>query len=356
MGSRRNIAKLLAWFSGIAAVALIVATALKFRPQATLLFTDGRGGGRVAWSRDGSRLLISDHRPGATIPDTPSPSGRGTISYLLVLDVSTRNVVTTTATRLGGLRSLAWSPDGRLFAGADRKDGVVKIWDTLTGEERASLAAHGPGEARSADWNPDGALLATGGEDRTVKIWDTRTYQLVSSHALHQAVVGSVAWSVDGKRLASAGWDQTILIMDHRSGNVLHSLWRQGPSRSRPDGQYSLAWSPEGERLASADSTGTVSVWDTRSGALVFTAAKLHTANCRSVDWSPGGCWLASGSDDGTVRILEAASGKHVLTLPHGEKVGQVAWSPGGGKLATAAGKDLRVWDVSSLSRLSLFY
>ncbi len=107
----------------------------------------------------------------------------------------------------GGALSVAFSPDSQLLASGGG-EGSVKLWDTATGQERATLVGHtGPIEALA--FTADGAMLASGGGfgDGTVRLWDMPTATLRTVFRLPtprgiEASAKSLALSADGKFLA----------------------------------------------------------------------------------------------------------------------------------------------------------
>ncbi len=239
--------------------------------------------------------------------------------------------------------SAVWDPTGtRLASGGS--EGLVKLWDPASGRELwsvqsyARVPATNPSGVRSLAWSPDGKRLASiGAGDSYLKIWDASTGTLVAAIDFHGVVGFAVAWSPDGKQLAlgiggvgAAG--NEIQIRDATSGALRHAL------REHRDTIRSLAWSPDGKLLASASDDTTLKIWDSETGRVIHTLFG-HSSLVEAVAWSPDGRRVVSGSDDQTVRIWDLASGQQVCSLAEPIRtvaVRAVAWSPDGTRIASA--------------------
>jgi WD40 repeat protein len=237
---------------------------------------------------------------------------------------------------------VAFSPDGRLLAsgGADAK---VKLWEVASGQEVRTLRGH-KALVWSVAFSPDGRLLASGGADSTVKIWEVasgRTVRTLSGH--NSWVISSVAFSPDGRLLASGSGDNTVKVWEVASGQEVHTL------TGHTNVVKSVAFSPNGRLLASGGNDKTVKVWEVASGRTVRTLTG-HTDWVLGVAFSPDGRLLASASTDKTVNLWEVNSGQLLRTLSgHTDHVRSVAFSPDGRLLASGGNdKTVKVWEVST--------
>ncbi len=99
--------------------------------------------------------------------------------------------------------SVAFSPDGRLLASGG-EDTTVKLWDPETGQAGRTLAGH-TGRVADIAFSPNGMLLATGSYDETTRLWDPMTGSLLWMSARRADPINTVAFSPDGTVLAGGG-------------------------------------------------------------------------------------------------------------------------------------------------------
>jgi len=225
--------------------------------------------------------------------------------------------------------SVDFSPDGKLLASAG-DDLTIKLWETSNWRETASLTGHGQ-QIRSVAFSPDGRTLASGGYDRFVKLWDVAERRELSTIRGHGGRIYNVAFSPDGKTLATASDDHTAKVW-----NVAADVSPITELKSHTNEINAAVFSPDGKTIATGSDDQTIKLWDANTGRELKTLVG-HNARVQSLAFSPDGNRLAASDRQGAVIFWDAATGQPQLKIPvyQGEAIG-LAFSPDGNKLAVA--------------------
>ena len=251
----------------------------------------------------------------------------------------------------GSVLCLAASPQRRFGPAGDftllasgGADGTLQLWEIAwvnrqtSGKEIRSLAGHA-GAVTSVAFSADGLTLASGGADGSVRLWNVASGSELGTLHGHAGEVTAVLFAPDGKLLASAGADGYVRLWEASIGKE-----RQAPIR--PGGPIrSLAQSDDGKLLASGGDDGHLRLWSLPEGRELRTL-RGHTAAVRSVAFNPNGSAVVSGGADGTVRMWERSTGEQVRTLHgHAGPVESVAFTRDGSLVASgSADGTVRFW------------
>ncbi len=228
------------------------------------------------------------------------------------------------------VRAIAWAQSTLAIAGDDQR---VYLWDTNTREVRNILAGHSRG-IRALDSAPSGQLLASGGSDKTVRLWcpETQACLQVLPHPLQ---VNCLRFSPQGTLLATGGSDCRVRLWDLQAPpRVRHVL----EGHTMP--VLAVAFHPQGEILATAGTDRTVRLWHPQSGRLLSTLGG-HPWQVTCLEFSAE--HLLSGSWDCTLKIWDPQQGRELEVLRGSEKpIQALAIGPQG--LVVGGGWDQQVW------------
>ena len=241
--------------------------------------------------------------------------------------------------------TVAFSPDGQLLASGGDNNAVI-LWNVADGSEREVFTEHGK-SVMSVAFSSDGQLLASASLDGFVRLWPVFSERKRTS-LKHSGWVESVAFSPDGKTLASGGGDEEGFVT---LWDVLHNRRINTLSGHRGIVE-SVAFSPDGQLLASASRDKTIKLWDI-DGQHVRNVPTEHSSVVHAVAFSPDGDTLASSSRDKTIKLFEVSSGKNFATFEIRNNLyvyaEAIAFSPDGQFLASACvDYTVRLWDVGS--------
>ncbi|MEO1431461.1 MAG: protein kinase [Cyanobacteria bacterium J06633_8] len=306
----------------------------------------------------------------------------------------------------GGISSIAFSPDGKTIAIANREKYNIKLWDIASNRKICHLTHHSS-SAINITFNLDGKIIASRDKYGHIILWDINRkeeictlyghysqvnslifssegqnqillsggcdknilkfrdfnksycyntqyfyYQCVSELNYHTSSIDSIAISPDGKILASSSHDNTIKLWNIFTGKELLTI-------NTKYSIYAIALAPDGLTIASGDSKNNIYIWDINSGEKIG-ILEGHTgrfAGINSLSFSPDGQILASGGGDKTVKLWNLNTGAEIITFKgHQRWVSSVAFTPDGKIIASgSADRTANFWNLTTGEILNTF-
>ena len=203
----------------------------------------------------------------------------------------------------GMVRCLAFTPDGRILAtGGD--DRTIQFWDMTERQVSMTLALDDT-VAHPLIFSKDAKTLVTGNY-RKIKVWRIYLKEEICSidiklqHSLtgHSHIVHSLALSKDGKILVSGSRDKKIKIWHLKRGELLRTL------EGHEDGVYAVALSQNEQVIATGSADKTIKLWHLETGELLSTFTG-HNNTVTALAFTEKGNTLVSGSLDKTIKIWQ---------------------------------------------------
>jgi WD40 repeat protein len=222
-----------------------------------------------------------------------------------LIEPATDKLLATLSGRTDAVRSIAFSPGGKLIAassGAPQSEGEIDIWDLQSHQLLKTMHGH-KDCIYSIAWSPDGKLIASGSYDKLVKLWDVATGKEIRSLQDHIDAVFAVAFSPNGKHLASASQDRTVKIWDIATGRRLYTL------SDASDGLTSIAYSKSGDQLAAGGYDKTIYIWRlAEENGHLSQSLIADEDSLLAMLWSPDSKMIITASSDRSIRFRDAAT------------------------------------------------
>jgi WD40 repeat protein len=314
-----------------AAIALQTAHGAElYNGQTRLLQASGKPVSALAFSKDGLWLASGSQTGTVSIwmihlpPDLPSLATPENLSRPERLE-------RTLSVHTGKVAALAFSPDGKLIASGGQ-DRSLRIW-TVEGQQLRKLDGHTNGISALA-FSPDGRILASGGTDGSVFLWNTRDWTLAHRLPGHRSCVHALCVSANNQFLAS-GSDDYLRIWNLEDGRYTFDTLRE-PVRALSYHDPNVAPSANNEPIFESSDGRSIMGWQPSVvvGSHIFAPWKYHDG----VRWQESqaapqavaaeSSLMASGGTNGTVEIWDANGYGTVRQVAHAGAVESLAFSP----------------------------
>lgn len=235
--------------------------------------------------------------------------------------------------------SITWSPDGAyLVVAVDF--GELKIWETATWQELPGFSVNT--EIICLDWQPGGNTIAIGARDGYIYL--RNPFNGESPHLplqVHTDWIRSVAWSPDGSLLASCSDDRTVVVFKADDFSQLANY------QAHTDWVRDIAWSPSGGTLVSVGDDGRVVLWKPLEDGTTGVELMTQTDWIMQVGWSTNGQQLVTSNNAGVLNLIALRDGQLLSELKLDDRmVNSLDWQPAGSRIALAATspQEMSIW------------
>jgi WD40 repeat protein len=253
------------------------------------------------------------------------------------------------------IRDLAVTPNGSHVLAAVGNE--VKLWNAATGAAEPRTLAGSDKPMQTVTVSKNGVLVATGGDDQTVRVYTFADGKLLAAIKA-PGIVRGLSFSANNQTLAAACEDKSV-----QTWNVVFTPGQPVPAEfgkpvqtnAHAAAATSVVFAPDNVTIYSASADKTVKAWKFASEAP--TKNFPHPNLVDAVAFNPAGTQLATGCHDGKLRLFDVAKGAvikeinaHVAPAPMGPSpIYCVAWTPDGKQVVSGSlDHSMKLWDAAS--------
>ncbi len=236
-------------------------------------------------------------------------------------------------------------------------DGQVQIWtfaENNTIESYRKFTADSTG-VLGVGFNPQGSILASGGNSSTVNLWDvsssTHLPQLLTALEGHRRSITRLAFDSEGTTLASTGYDGTAIVW-RATSDTNFTKYRRIPLVGHTGPAWGIAFDPLDDWIATSGADNLIKLSD-QNGNLIR-VLEGHNGSVNGLEFSPCGEFIYSASDDRTIKVWSRNGTLLVTLLGHDGGIEDIRLKPEHPDTLLSGSTDGRVIMWRNLDRLSL--
>ena len=325
-----------------------IVTSIEFRADGAAVLTASKDATARVWdARNGTPITPPMHHQGRIEMARFSPDGSkvatgSTDGSARIWDSRTGAPLTPPLHHDGPIRSVAFDSQGERVLTASAI-GTARIWSGRTGELFTTIVHSNV--VTMAAFDREAHRVVTTCHDGLARIWQLRgTKAVLVTSVRHNVGVQAAVFSPDGRQFATGGLDRTARVWDPTTGQPISPPLRHSFDVAR------LRFSQNGQYLLTACEDGAARIWDIQSGTLRAKPMR-HTDKVYDAVFSPDERFVLTTSEDDTVRVWDAATGYEIAEpLEQGPTMASAQFSPDGRTIAVAAPRNTaQLWNVSFL-------
>jgi WD40 repeat protein len=284
----------------------------------------------------------------------------GTVRLWNITDPNAPQAVFTLSEHKDRIIEIAISADGTMLASASQ-DSSVRLWNLADGTQIRALENQN-GRMVTVSFSPDSTRLAAGGADTNIYIWNIADLRAADpaaavepalTYTAHTTEVTDLIFSPDGTLLASGGGDQVLILWD-TTGDGENDARRVPRLVGHSNWINAVVFTPDSRYVMSASDDFSIAVWDARRNESLGRTLYSAPDNVLFAAYSPDASLIAASQRNGVVILLDAANGGEIGRFEgHTDDVEDLVFTPDGTQLITSSvDQTVRIWDVASRTLL----